>query len=62
MDIAYERFRDPLPNVDYHIGSFSDPIILAESLKGMDIVYHLGRNYFQNTDTLQLTILDIHRC
>lgn len=28
----------------------------------VDIVYHLGRNYFQNTDTLQLTILDIHRC
>ena len=27
----------------------------------VDIVYHLGRNYFQNTDTLQLTILDIHR-
>ncbi len=27
----------------------------------VDIVYQLGRNYFQNTDTLQLTILDIHR-
>lgn len=28
----------------------------------VDIVYQLARNYFQNTDTLQLTILDIHRC
>ena len=27
----------------------------------VDIVYRLERNYFQNTDTLQLTILDIHR-
>ncbi len=27
----------------------------------VDIVYQLERNYFRNTDTLQLTILDIHR-
>jgi single-stranded-DNA-specific exonuclease len=27
----------------------------------VDIVYRLGRNYFQNTETLQLTILDLRR-
>ncbi|MEW5813947.1 MAG: single-stranded-DNA-specific exonuclease RecJ [Spirochaetota bacterium] len=27
----------------------------------VDLVFRLGRNYFQNTENLQLTILDIHR-
>ncbi len=27
----------------------------------VDIVYRMGRNYFQNVETLRLTILDIHR-
>jgi single-stranded-DNA-specific exonuclease len=27
----------------------------------VDIVYRLGRNYFQNTETLQLTILDLQK-
>jgi single-stranded-DNA-specific exonuclease len=27
----------------------------------VDVVFRLGRNYFQNTETLQLTILDIGR-
>jgi single-stranded-DNA-specific exonuclease len=27
----------------------------------VDVVYRLGRNYFQNTESLQLTVVDLKR-
>jgi UDP-glucose 4-epimerase len=58
LDIAFERFRDQLPNVNYFIGGYNDPIILAESLKGIDIVYHLASTTVPETSNME-SILDI---
>jgi len=38
---TYEKYRLPLPGVDYHIGQFDDINDLAKSLVGIDVVYHL---------------------
>ncbi|PNU20297.1 NAD-dependent epimerase [Geothermobacter hydrogeniphilus] len=39
-DRSPERFRDPLPGVDYRLAEFDDLASLAESLEGVDIVCH----------------------
>src|SRR5947209_3941801 len=36
-----ERFRPPLPGVDYRFGDFGDKMALIEALTGMDVVFHL---------------------
>jgi UDP-glucose 4-epimerase len=36
-----ERYRAPLPEVDYHFGEFADRMALVEALSGVDVVYHL---------------------
>jgi UDP-glucose 4-epimerase len=41
LDQAMERYRDPLPGVDYFLGSFGDQQLLNEALTGVDIVFHL---------------------
>ena len=48
MDIPFEvfdrqpeRFRAPLPGVDYCFADFADRMALVEALSGMDAVYHL---------------------
>lgn len=41
---AMERFRSPLPGVDYRIGSISDTVIVDSALKGVDVVYHLANS------------------
>lgn len=40
-DRGPERFRDPLPSVEYVFGDFSDGANLAEALVNVDVVYHL---------------------
>ena len=47
-----ERFRPPLPQVDYHMGDFRDRMVLAEALTGMDAVYHLVSTTFPGTANL----------
>ncbi len=47
-----ERFRPPLPNVDYHRADFRDRMALAEALTGMDAVYHLVSTTFPGTANL----------
>ncbi len=41
FDRQPERFRAPLPGVDYHIGDYADRTALVEALAGVDAVYHL---------------------
>jgi UDP-glucose 4-epimerase len=41
FDRQLERFRAPLPSVDYHIGDFADRMDVVEALAGVDVVYHL---------------------
>ncbi len=40
FDKAAERYRDPLPSVDYVTGDFGDSVAMAEALDGMDLVIH----------------------
>jgi UDP-glucose 4-epimerase len=41
FDRSYERFRQPLQNVDYRIADFADAASLAAALDGVKLVYHL---------------------
>ncbi len=41
FDRNHEHFRKPLLGVDYRLTTFDDIPALAESLEGVDIVYHL---------------------
>lgn len=41
FDRGLEKYREPLPEVDYRLASFDDVAALAEALQGVDVVYHL---------------------
>ena len=41
FDRGPERFRDPIPSVEYRTGEFNDHPLLAEALTNVDVVYHL---------------------
>ncbi len=41
FDRQAERYRDPLPQVDYQFGDFTDRMALIEALSGVAAVYHL---------------------
>jgi UDP-glucose 4-epimerase len=41
FDRQAERFRAPLPDVDYRFGNYTDRMALVEALTGVDAVYHL---------------------
>lgn len=41
FDRTPEKFRKPLPDVDYRLATFDDVASLAEALEGIDVVYHL---------------------
>src|SRR5208283_1908540 len=41
FDRQAERFRAPLPDVDYCFGDFADRMALVEALSGVDAVFHL---------------------
>ena len=41
FDRQPERFRAPLPGVDYRFGEFADKMAVVEALTGVDAVYHL---------------------
>jgi UDP-glucose 4-epimerase len=41
FDRQPERFRAPLPSVDYCLGDFADRMALVEALTGTNAVYHL---------------------
>jgi UDP-glucose 4-epimerase len=41
FDRAPESFREPLGEVEYHLGNFDDTELLGDSLQGIDAVCHL---------------------
>lgn len=52
FDRAMERYRDPVPGVDYMLGDFADKMALAEALNGKDVVFHLVSTTFPGTANL----------
>jgi UDP-glucose 4-epimerase len=49
LDRQPERFRAPLPNVEYQFGEFADKMALVEALTGVDAVFHLLSTTFPGT-------------
>lgn len=41
FDKYRERYRPPLAGVEYHLGDFGNRGLLAEALRGREVVYHL---------------------
>lgn len=54
LDAFYERFRNPLNNVKYYIGSFSDEKLIEKSLENQDIVIHLISTTIPETSNLDI--------
>lgn len=52
FDRSMERYRAPVPGVDYMMGDFSDKMALAEALNGAEVVYHLISTTFPSTANL----------
>ena len=52
FDRQPERFRLPLPAVEYHFGDFADRMALAEALAGVDVVFHLLSTTLPGTGNL----------
>ena len=52
LDRSLEKFRDPLPQIEYVTGDFSDPFILGESLSDIDVVYHLASTTVPSTSNM----------
>lgn len=49
FDLRQERFRPPLPGVEYIFSDFSDRASLIEALSGADVVFHLVSTTFPGT-------------
>ena len=60
FDIAYERFRQPLANVDYRISTLENIPDLYESLLGIDMIFHLATSSVPSTSNID-TIADINK-
>jgi UDP-glucose 4-epimerase len=54
FDFAPEKFRDPLPGVDYRISNLNNISDLAEALEGIDTVFHLASSSVPSTSVLDL--------
>ncbi len=52
FDRQAERFRPPLPGVDYRFGDFLDRMAVAEAISGVDTVFHLVSTTFPGTANL----------
>jgi UDP-glucose 4-epimerase len=52
FDRVPEKYRPPVPGVDYYYGDFGDATAVAEALKGVAAVYHLVSNTVPNSSNL----------
>jgi UDP-glucose 4-epimerase len=52
FDRGPERFRSPLPRVDYVYGDFSDRMALFEAMTKVDVIFHLISTTFPGTANL----------
>jgi UDP-glucose 4-epimerase len=59
FDITYERYRKPLPEVDYRIASIDNIPELYEALLGIDIVFHLASLSVPSTSNID-TVYDVN--
>ena len=53
-----EKYRKPIPEVEYHISSFENTTSLVKALEGIDIVYHLISTTLPSTSNQDL-VFDI---
>jgi UDP-glucose 4-epimerase len=53
-DIAQEKYRPPLKNVDYRINSINDLISLHDAMLDIDIVFHLASSSVPGTSNLDI--------
>lgn len=60
FDIVFERYREPLYNVDYRISSLDNIPDLYESLLGIDIVFHLASSSVPSTSNID-PVADINK-
>jgi UDP-glucose 4-epimerase len=60
FDVAYERFRKPLPNVDYRISTLDNIPDLYEALLGIDVIFHLASLSVPSTSNIDV-ISDINK-
>lgn len=60
FDIAYERYRKPLSNVDYRISTLDNIPDLYEALLGIDIIFHLASSTVPSTSNID-TVSDINK-
>lgn len=60
FDVAYERYRKPLANVDYRISTLDNIPDLYEALLGIDIVFHLASSTVPSTSNID-TVSDINK-
>lgn len=49
LDALPERYRSPLPQVDYRVGLSADPSVLSEALAGIDSVVYLASTTVPST-------------
>ncbi|MDD4969991.1 MAG: NAD-dependent epimerase/dehydratase family protein [Paludibacter sp.] len=60
FDVSYERYRKPLPNVDYRISALENIPDLYEALLGIDIIFHLASASVPSTSNVD-TVSDINK-
>lgn len=60
LDITYERYRKPLPYVDYRISTLDNIPILYESLLGIDIIFHLASSSVPSSSNID-PVSDINK-
>lgn len=60
FDIAHERYRKPLANVDYRISTLDNIPDLYEALLGIDIIFHLASSTVPSTSNID-TVSDINK-
>ena len=60
FDISFERYREPLLNVDYRISTLENIPDLYEALLGIDIIFHLASSSVPSTSNVD-TVSDINK-
>lgn len=55
-DRAPERYRSPLPKVEYVAGNFDDQLLLAESMEGVDIICHFISTTVPGTSNIDMKL------
>jgi UDP-glucose 4-epimerase len=60
FDLSFERYREPLSNVDYRISTLDNMPDLYESLLGIDIIFHLASTSVPSTSNID-AVSDINK-